>query len=122
MSESKKDHEAVDSSITASAVLPDAIQWPAIVKFERDQELAFARTATECLSLLANCDGPVFVVDANGIKHSMDHADSSAISLSELTLWIRDHAAALDQCCVSKIHVRNVADAISFVAQLEEAR
>ncbi len=110
------------SSSGSESVLPDSVQWPAIVKIDNDPELAYVQTAADCALLLGHCTGRAIVVDSSGTMLATDGSSTELIESAELTRWVREHAAALDQCCVSKIHVRDVADAISLVAQLEEAR
>ena len=97
------------------------LQWPAVVKFDNDPELGYARTVDEGLALLQGGDERTVLLDSSGALYRAD-GRSAAVDLALLTLWVRDHAAALDQCCVAKIHVRDSADAIAFVAQLEEAQ
>ena len=105
-----------------NAIRSPALQWPVLVKFFADPELACANTADECEQLLASGDGRTIVIDSAGAVFKSGDLLPQMVDLPELTQWVREHAMAYDQCCVAKIHVRSVADAISFIVQLEASQ
>lgn len=115
------------------------IIWPAIIKFEGDNELGFVADQMQWnedvdlhafayapMDVLVDSTGQLFGLD--GRQHGkvfpqvLDEAVhlSNTVNLEQVTDWVRAHASELGHCCVSKLGFYSIAEAIRSVAEFDE--
>jgi len=119
---------------TAIPGCPDSIDWPAVIKFEGDDELLYVGSGQEWASdanlhacrysqddCLVDSSGHKFrlVAAADGVVMPADSGEM--ISLQSFIRLLRAHAAAAGQCCIEKIMTRSVAEGIALVRSLGDA-
>ena len=109
------------------------INWPAVIKFDGDDELAYVGSDDEWMrdaqTHLYNHKGDDYLIDSNGRIFSLDHAhdgdispedSGSRISLEDFIKLVRIHASNSHRCCIEKINFRNIEEGIMLVASMGE--
>ena len=109
------------------------INWPAVIKFDGDDELTYIGSADEWLrdapSLLYHHKGDDYLIDSNGHIFSLDHVHDGAINaedagnkitLQDFVRLVRIHASNSHRCCIEKISFRNIAEGISLVSSMND--
>lgn len=100
--------------------------WPAVIKYDRDAELAFVADQSEWendveLHRFAHRDGDL-LIDSEGKLFSLSvHADRMTlelkperVSLDDMIALIRAHAVQDGACCVSKFSAGSIAEAVQW--------
>lgn len=107
------------------------ITWPAVIKFEGDDELSFVASQAEWESdeglsrvqydvadQLIDSDGKIYELKG-GENGAINLAETgSQIELTEMTELVRKHASQLGNCCVSKIFFTTLSEAVATVESL----
>lgn len=108
------------------------VQWPVILKLYGDDELVFIKdeqtwasdVATQSMKLTADD----FMIDSAGTQFRItrgeaghgvaeyQHDEAKQVTLAVVAQLVRLHAASRGTCCVSKLTVRSVAEAMQVVA------
>ena len=107
------------------------ICWPAVIKFEGDDELVYIGSGDEWTrdaeSHLYNHNGNDYLIDSSGHIYNLDKEHDGTInpedSGNEITLQdfiklVRIHASNSHRCCIEKINFRNIAEGISLIASM----
>ncbi|CAA0103339.1 Uncharacterised protein [BD1-7 clade bacterium] len=108
------------------------ITWPAVIKYEGDDELSFMHSQAEWdqdadSHLLSFAEGDV-LIDSEGCLFNLNNAydngntplqSQETLSLSALTEVVRKHASVVGQCCSSKIAFITYRDAIQSIKDVE---
>lgn len=108
------------------------ITWPAVIKYEGDEELTYIDSAEEWTrdveSHLYNHTGDDCLIDSNGHVFSLQHVHGEAINaedngeritLEQFIRLVRIHASNSHNCCIEKINFRNIAEGIKLVASMD---
>lgn len=109
------------------------INWPAVIKFDGDDELAYVGSDNEWMrdaqSHLYNHKGDDYLIDSSGRLFSLDRvhdgtfnpeSTGNQIELQDFIRLVRIHASNSHRCCIEKIHFRNIAEGISLIASMDE--
>jgi hypothetical protein len=109
------------------------IAWPAVIKYEGDDELTFIGSEKEWMrdsgSYLYNHTGTSFLIDSKGAIFSLVNNDNGTIrpyltgdkiNLEDFTRLVRIHASTANRCCIEKISFRNIADGVKLIESLSE--
>ena len=109
------------------------IDWPAVIKYEGDDELVFVDSAEawqrDAASHLYNHRGSDYLVDSSGRIFHFDQSGESPvsttdsgdrISLDAFIRLVRIHASTSHRCCIEKISFRSAAEGIRLVADMSE--
>jgi hypothetical protein len=109
------------------------INWPVVIKFDGDDELAYVGSEEEWMcdaeSQLYNHKGDDYLIDSSGHIFSLEHmqdgiinAESTCkqIQLQDFIRLVRIHASNSHRCCIEKINFRNIAEGISLVASMND--
>ncbi|AZQ09252.1 DUF4144 family protein [Shewanella khirikhana] len=102
-------------------------QWPALLQQQGCDELLplplqadWQKYQLECRHLL--CPGDV-LIDATLTRFTLteDHSllADGAISTAELTQLLRAHLATQGHCCLAKLQLNSLADAIELISALD---
>ena len=107
--------------------------WPALIKFEGDDELTYVASETAWLrdaeSHLYGHRGDDVLIDSSGRVFRLDHTGDGAIfpidtgtsiPLEEFIRLVRVHASGTHRCCIEKISFRTVAEGVTLVADMNE--
>jgi len=109
------------------------ISWPAVIKYQGDDELTYVHTEKEWLSdagshLYHHRDDDQ-LIDSSGRIFSLNHVDDNTIMpentgkqilLEDFIRLVRIHASSSHRCCIEKINFRTIAEGISLVNSLKE--
>ena len=108
------------------------ITWPAVIKFEGDNELSFIATQTEWDSdedINSAHYGPADqLIDSKGVIYCLSDTREGVVipeltgeqmELPAITILVREHAAQLGNCCVSKLGFYTIAEAVMTVGDLK---
>ncbi len=109
------------------------VEWPAVIKFDGDDELAYIGSAEEWLrdadSHLYNHRGNNQLIDSNGDVYRLEQANDqmvisdaadSSITLDAFIRLVRMHASTTHRCCIEKINFRTVFEGIDLIASMNE--
>jgi hypothetical protein len=109
------------------------INWPAVIKFDGDDELTYIGSADEWLrdaqSLLYHHKGDDYLIDSSGYIFNLEHVNDdilnpqgtgSQISLQDFIRLVRIHASNSHRCCIEKISFRNIAEGIRLVSSMND--
>ena len=109
------------------------INWPAVIKFDGDEELVFIRSNTEwkrdAESLLYNHSGDDQLIDSSGRVYSLVHHEDgslhtentgSTVGLTQFVKLVRIHASNSHRCCIEKINFRDIAEGIRLIASMSD--
>ena len=109
------------------------INWPAVIKFDGDDELIYIGSADEWLrdaqSLLYHHKGDDYLIDSSGCIFNLEHINDdilnpqgtgSQISLQDFIRLVRIHASNAHRCCIEKISFRNIAEGIRLVSSMND--
>lgn len=109
------------------------ITWPAVIKFEGDDELSFVASQmaweSEEKTSRVHYDLADQLIDSHGKIYQMHVAANGSVvlkdtgntlALSAMTGLVRKHASQLGNCCVSKIHFDSFSEAVATVETLIE--
>ena len=103
------------------------INWPAVLKFDGDEELIYIGSEQEWLhegeSHLYNHQGDDYLIDRCGQIFSLVHSDDNIdpestgkqMALDEFIRLVRIHASSSHRCCIEKIGFRTIAEGIDLV-------
>ena len=107
--------------------------WPALIKFEGDDELTYVASESEwqrdAESYLYGHRGDDVLIDSSGRVFRLDHMNDGTIrtidtgtliKLEDFIRLVRIHASNTHRCCIEKISFRTVADGIHLVANMSE--
>lgn len=103
------------------------INWPAVIKYSGDNELAFVSSEKEWnedpdLHFFYEPDD--YLIDSNGAIYHLKNRDNNrvmpetndkTVTLEQLNTLIQKHAFQLGNSCVAKIACKSVSDAITAV-------
>ena len=109
------------------------INWPAIIKYNGDDELGYVANESEWsndadLSLITYDDNDV-LIDNNGHIYHLNimengvvypRSTKTAISLSQLIQLVKRHAVLQGECCIEKIVFKNISEGIQLIASMCE--
>ncbi len=109
------------------------IKWPAVVKYDGDDELTFIGSENEWMrdsaSCLYNHTGTSFLIDSKGAVFSLVNNENgtisprhtgNTISLEDFTRLVRIHASTVNRCCIEKISFRTIADGVKLIDSMSE--
>lgn len=102
------------------------IQWPAMVKFEDIDELVFVGSQ-QLWDTDTNLSSAGFqvgdrLIDAIGGVYELDMGVSptdESLTLEQVLELVQQHASVCGQCCVSKMDVPSIYEAIKLVEHIE---
>lgn len=106
-----------------------AINWPAILSYVGDNELAYIADQSEwdldsnwhCFDYQSND----LLIDSQGIAYSLSHRKNSLVvpeptqqtlSLEQVSELIKAHLSAQGSCCVTKFFASSIKEAIAMLA------
>ncbi|PWQ95497.1 DUF4144 family protein [Leucothrix pacifica] len=108
------------------------ITWPAVIKYDGDNELGYVASQLEWET---DPDFSEFryseadqLIDSVGVIYSLEEGSDGVaspkntgnkISLDDITLMLREHASALENCCVSKLGFYSIAEAVGTAGDLK---
>lgn len=105
--------------------------WPAVIKHQGEDELMYLGNdkawlqAVEHLVFGAEDD---VLIDSQGQLYIWDaaipvlQAKGSAVTLEGFSQMLKKHMVALNQCCVSKLHIDTIAQGLQMVKDTVEDR
>ena len=109
------------------------INWPAVIKFNGDDELVYIGSEEEWIrdaaSHLYNHSDDDCLIDSSGDIFSLacaqddihdPPATGDRINIESFIRLVRIHASSSHRCCIEKINFRNIADGISLTASMNE--
>jgi hypothetical protein len=109
------------------------IEWPAVVKYEGDDELTFIDSENEWMHdsacYLYNHTETSFLIDSKGAIFSLINNENGTISprhtgdkisLEDFTRLVRIHASTVNRCCIEKISFRDIADGVKLIGSMSE--
>lgn len=109
------------------------VEWPAVIKYEGDDELTYVDSDTEWVRdsamYLYNHNGNNSLIDSNGTIFSLKLNDNGGtginhtgdvISHEDFTRLVRIHASTVNRCCIEKIGFRDIADGIKLIQSMSE--
>ena len=104
------------------------IEWPAVVKYEGDDELTYIGSENEWMrdsgSHLYNHTGTSFLIYSKGAIFSLIdnetgtislHVSGDKMSVEDFTRLVRIHASTVNRCCIEKISFRDIADGVKLI-------
>ena len=107
--------------------------WPALIKFDGDDELACVATEEawqrDAESYLYGHRGDDVLIDSSGRVYRLDHTKDGSIRtidtgnvmpLDDFIRLVRIHASSSHRCCIEKISFRTIAEGIQLVADMNE--
>ncbi len=107
--------------------------WPALIKFEGDDELAYVASESawqhDAESHLYGHRGDDVLIDSSGRIHRLDHTKDGSIRtidtgnlipLEDFIRLVRIHASNAHRCCIEKINFRTIAEGIHLVADMND--
>jgi hypothetical protein len=107
--------------------------WPAVIKHQGDDELLYLADSEDwqqtAETLLFGADNDV-LIDSQGRVYSC-LVDTAApvlqvtdrdILLADFSQILKQHMVALNQCCVSKLHIDSIAQGLQMVKDTLEDR
>jgi protein structure with unknown function len=104
------------------------IHWPAILHMHQQAELIYLADQAQSQSYIESqrfiAHAQDRLIDSAGQLYSLSaangwNATAQQLSLAELLNLIREHAAALDICCVAKLAAPTIPQALALVASLQ---
>jgi hypothetical protein len=109
------------------------INWPAVIKYDNDEELVYVGSEEEWIRdaeshLYSQSDGDR-LIDSSGNIFSLDHvlndiqnppASGDRVTLEDFIRLVRIHASNSHRCCIEKIYFRNIAEGICLIASMNE--
>lgn len=107
----------------------DDISWPAFIKYSGDDELVLVQDGI-CWQRefrQAAFDPDDFLVDSGGRRFTLAGENSAPVLLahpltdSELGRLLRNHFAALGECCIAKIPALPPAEALRLLRDAEDS-
>lgn len=108
------------------------VLWPAIIKYEGDNELTFIPdesawlTDEELYGFVPN-EGDV-LIDSAGSIYSLNervggHIKPSAtgyhVKKDDLRVMIQQHFSSLGQCCVSKFAIGSISEGVAMIGSMD---
>jgi len=109
------------------------INWPCILKLNNDPELLFidnqAQWDTDADFHQGKFDELDFLIDASGCVYSLINTSHDIVfpkltgntkTRNEILGLVKNHAAHLDSCCVSKLYAPSIEEAYYLVKSLNE--
>ncbi|MDJ0779172.1 MAG: DUF4144 family protein [Gammaproteobacteria bacterium] len=107
----------------------DNINWPAFIKYSGDDELVLVKDDTRWQREFrqATFDADDFLVDSGGRRFTLAGENSAPVSLAqpladgELDTLLRNHFAALGECCIAKIPALPPAEALRLLCDTEDS-
>jgi len=102
-------------------------QWPAIVEYSGQAELAFVRDQSQWDRELelhnASYRPQDRLIDSLGLVFNMSgkklQASGKSIGLDELVLLIQTHASLNGECCVAKFSANSIVEAMQMFSAVE---
>ena len=109
----------------------DKILWPAIIRFNGDDELAFIVDETEWRSdadlyFHSYADGDQFI-DSKGRVYGLSHdpeygmveikQTGERLTIDEFENWVRNHLVVLNQCCIAKFQISSFDEGMKIIEQ-----
>ena len=109
----------------------DKILWPAIIRFNGDDELAFIVDETEWRSdadlyFHSYADGDQFI-DSKGRVYGLTHdpergmveikQTGERLTIDEFENWVRNHLVVLNQCCIAKFQISSFDEGMKIIEQ-----
>ncbi|MGB0835840.1 MAG: DUF4144 family protein [Psychrobium sp.] len=104
------------------------ITWPAIIKFEADDELLFIADATQWIGdsdfHAADYHPSDILIDAVGVIHYLNHqfdgkiipqSTEQVIELSSAIELVKAHFSAIGACCSAKLSARSFEELFDMV-------
>ena len=109
------------------------ISWPAILKYHGEDELVFIASQAQWnkdpdLFYYAYQDNDL-LFDAKGVVYKLDQIEDQYVtptstkrtaSLSEIEDMLKAHMSALGHCCIAKMAITSIHEAIVMVGEAEE--
>jgi hypothetical protein len=110
-----------------------SITWPAVIKYSGDDELLFIKDESMWLSEGLNHDvyheSDVFF-DSNGVFFSVGFDTQNnkvvlktlqtSIAIEKFEEWVKNHMAALDQCCSSKLTLASIKEGFFLLGKMSQ--
>lgn len=109
------------------------INWPCIIKFDNDPELLFfdnqAQWEADTNFHHGKFDESDYLIDASGCVYSLAHPTQDKVfpkltnktkTHDEILGLVKNHAAHLDSCCVSKLYTSSIKDAYYLVKSIND--
>ena len=109
------------------------INWPGIIKFNNDPELIYIENQTQWDKdnnfFYNDFNESDYLIDASGNVYSLIHNSNGIISLKltnktktlhEILDIVKNHAAHLNSCCVSKLYASSIKDAYNLVNSINK--
>lgn len=109
------------------------ITWPAILKYDGENELVFILNqaqwnkdpdlfyyAYESDDFLLDSDGMIYRLDQIEDHFVTPVADNRNASIEEVIDMLKAHMSELGHCCIAKISLNSIKEAIDMVGELEE--
>ena len=109
----------------------DKILWPAIIRFNGDDELVFIVDETEWKSdadlyFHSYADGDQFI-DSKGRVYGLSHDPERGVvevkqtggklTIDEFENWVRNHLVVLNQCCIAKFQISSFDEGMKIIQQ-----
>ncbi|WP_415884220.1 DUF4144 family protein [Neptuniibacter sp. QD34_54] len=109
------------------------IKWPAIIKYQGDNELIYIasgsvwETDQDLHAVVYDADDRL--IDSDGVLFSLEEREDRLVilrpveacfELEEMVDLIRAHFSSIGECCVSKFSIGSIAEGITTVGQFEE--
>jgi hypothetical protein len=111
------------------------INWPAVIKYEGDDELTHVSSEKAWLrdaaTLLYNHSGDDQLIDSSGQIFNLDSLNDNKIltvdtgqriTVAALIRLVRIHASSSHRCCIEKISFHTIAEGISLVDSMNETQ
>jgi hypothetical protein len=109
------------------------VEWPAVIKYEGDDELTYVDSEAEWVRdsamYLYNHSGNNVLIDSNGDIFSLNINDNGGISPNntgdtisheDFIRLVRIHASTANRCCIEKISFRHIVDGIKLIQSMNE--
>ena len=107
-----------------------SIQWPALLKLEGADDLIYVEGAQDWHGLYEQCpDTDDRLCDSRGQLYKLQCLGqqlvpvtlTDKIDLKQLNDWVRNHLVAMQQCCVYKIELESIDQAMQMVRDTQES-
>lgn len=108
------------------------ITWPAILKYDGENELVFIANqaqwnkdpdlfyyAYESDDLLLDSKGVIYKLDQIKENYVTPVSTNRMASLSEMEEMLKSHMSELGHCCIAKIAITSIQEAIVMVGETE---
>ena len=110
------------------------ILWPVVINYKGDDELTFILNEYEWASdndvnfhshsnddQLIDSNGVVFKLLYNDNKNTVEIKKTKlSLTINEFESLIKNHMASLNQCCISKIHLKSFENGMLLVEHTNE--